>query len=134
MATGKLLQKENSTVHKEVLDANGAYVKSFGDKGKLPLPPGRKFAILTCMDARLDPAKYAGLDQLELNLLQRAAVELLGDLDLQTQPAGDVAQEHIHHFFARRPVDRAIIRLSVPAQRRAARRAVFGGQRVVRGW
>ncbi|MDA1012745.1 MAG: hypothetical protein O3C12_08810 [Proteobacteria bacterium] len=33
---------------------------NFGDKGDLPLPPGRQFAILTCMDARLDPAKYAG--------------------------------------------------------------------------
>jgi carbonic anhydrase len=45
----------------EVLDANNRYVGNFGAKGKLPLPPARHFAILTCMDARLDPAKYAGL-------------------------------------------------------------------------
>ncbi|HKA47115.1 MAG TPA: carbonic anhydrase, partial [Methyloceanibacter sp.] len=37
----------------EVLAANEAYACDFGDKGKLPLPPGRRFAILTCMDARL---------------------------------------------------------------------------------
>jgi len=48
-------------VHTEVLAANEAYAGDFGDKGKLPLPPARRFAILTCMDARLDPAKFAGL-------------------------------------------------------------------------
>jgi carbonic anhydrase len=31
------------------------------DKARLALPPARGFAVLTCMDARLDPAKYAGL-------------------------------------------------------------------------
>ncbi|WP_423866200.1 hypothetical protein [Bradyrhizobium sp.] len=50
-----------STIHNEVVTANGAYASHFGDKGKLALPPARQFAILTCMDARLDPAKYAGL-------------------------------------------------------------------------
>ncbi|MFM8553163.1 MAG: carbonic anhydrase, partial [Acidimicrobiales bacterium] len=41
----------------EVLAANADYVASFGDRGSLALPPARRFAILTCMDARLDPAK-----------------------------------------------------------------------------
>ena len=50
-----------SQILKEVLEANGAYAASFGDKGKLALPPARRFAILTCMDARIDPAKLAGL-------------------------------------------------------------------------
>ena len=50
-----------SKIVNEVLSANQNYVSTFGDKGKLPMPPGRHFAILTCMDARLDPAKYAGL-------------------------------------------------------------------------
>lgn len=49
------------TVRDEVLAANGDYVKAFGDKGNLGLPPARAFAILTCMDARIDPAKLAGL-------------------------------------------------------------------------
>ncbi len=38
-----------STIKNEVLAANQSYVSSFGDKGKLPMPPGRRFAILTCM-------------------------------------------------------------------------------------
>jgi carbonic anhydrase len=45
----------------EVLAANAKYSENFGEKANLPLPPSRHFAILTCMDARLDPAKYAGL-------------------------------------------------------------------------
>ena len=45
------------SVLNEVLDANKKYVESFGEKGKLALPPARQFAVLTCMDARLDPAK-----------------------------------------------------------------------------
>ena len=42
-----------STLVNEVLAANARYAEGFGDKGKLPLPPARRFAILTCMDARL---------------------------------------------------------------------------------
>ena len=49
-----------SQVLGEVLEANAGYVESFGSKSDLALPPARRFAILTCMDARLDPAKYAG--------------------------------------------------------------------------
>ena len=41
-----------SKVLDEVLEANVRYAASFGDKGKMPMPPGRHFAILTCMDAR----------------------------------------------------------------------------------
>ena len=61
-----------STIVKEVLSANDAYVKAFGSKGDLPLPPGRHFAILTCMDARLDPAKYAGLAEGDAHVIRNA--------------------------------------------------------------
>jgi carbonic anhydrase len=43
------------------LTANQSYVEGFGAKGSLATPPARQFAILTCMDARLDPARFAGL-------------------------------------------------------------------------
>ncbi len=56
----------------EVLTANHRYAADFGDKGKLPLPPGRRFAILTCMDARLDPAKYAGLAEGDAHVIRNA--------------------------------------------------------------
>ena len=45
-----------SKVLEEVLSANADYAASFGDKAKLAMPPARRFAVLTCMDARLDPA------------------------------------------------------------------------------
>lgn len=56
----------------EVLAANAAYVKNFGEKGKLALPPARRFAILTCMDARLHPSKYAGLSEGDAHVIRNA--------------------------------------------------------------
>jgi carbonic anhydrase len=61
-----------STILDEVLAANAQYAAHFGDKGNLPLPPGRHFAILTCMDARLDPAKYAGLAEGDAHVIRNA--------------------------------------------------------------
>ena len=55
----------------EVLLANREYTHAF-DKGDLPMPPGRQFAILTCMDARLDPAKYAGLAEGDAHVIRNA--------------------------------------------------------------
>src|SRR5512138_3081578 len=56
----------------EVLEANRHYVASFGSKSKLPMPPARHFAILTCMDARLDPAKFAGLAEGDAHIIRNA--------------------------------------------------------------
>jgi carbonic anhydrase len=61
-----------SQVLDEVLAVNEAYVAAFGDKGTLPLPPARRFAILTCMDARLDPAKFAGLREGDAHVIRNA--------------------------------------------------------------
>ncbi|PPD17440.1 MAG: carbonic anhydrase, partial [Methylobacter sp.] len=58
-----------SSVLNEVLQANQVYSSDF-DKGGLPMPPGRHFAILTCMDARLDPAKYAGLSEGDAHVIR----------------------------------------------------------------
>ena len=60
------------SVLKEVLSANDSYVSSFGNRGSLALPPARQFAILTCMDARLDPAKYAGLSEGDAHVIRNA--------------------------------------------------------------
>ena len=56
----------------EVLAANKAYAESFGETSELALPPARGFAILTCMDARLDPAKYAGLSEGDAHVIRNA--------------------------------------------------------------
>ena len=61
-----------SKVLDEVLSANRSYVSAFAEKGKLAMPPARRFAILTCMDARLDPAKYAGLAEGDAHVIRNA--------------------------------------------------------------
>ena len=61
-----------SKILSDVLAANHAYAASFGEKSKLALPPARGFAILTCMDARLDPAKYAGLAEGDAHVIRNA--------------------------------------------------------------
>lgn len=67
-----LIQQETSKVHKEVIGANEKYASEFGKKGELALPPARSFTILTCMDARLDPAKYAGLAEGDAHVIRNA--------------------------------------------------------------
>lgn len=63
-ATGKLRD--------EVLAANREYAASFGDKAKLGIPPRRHIAMLTCMDARLDPAKFAGFEEGDAHVIRNA--------------------------------------------------------------
>jgi carbonic anhydrase len=60
------------SLYDEVIEANKSYAASFGAKGDLALPPARHFAILTCMDARLDPAKYAGLSEGDAHVIRNA--------------------------------------------------------------
>jgi carbonic anhydrase len=61
-----------SKILTEVLSANESYASTFGAKSNLALPPARGFAILTCMDARLDPAKYAGLAEGDAHVIRNA--------------------------------------------------------------
>ncbi len=61
-----------TNVLQEVLAANQRYSADFGDKAKLGMPPARRFAILTCMDARLDPAKFAGLAEGDAHVIRNA--------------------------------------------------------------
>ncbi len=55
----------------EILAANERYASGFA-KGELPMPPGRRFAVVTCMDARLDPAKYLGLEEGDAHVIRNA--------------------------------------------------------------
>ncbi len=55
----------------ELLANNEVYAASF-DKGSLPMPPGRKVAVVACMDARLDPAGALGLQEGDAHVIRNA--------------------------------------------------------------
>lgn len=90
-----------SKIVSEVLSANAAYASDFGDKGKLPMPPGRRFAVLTCMDARLDPAKYAGLVEGDAHVIRnaggRASDDAIRSLVISYKLLGTKEWFVIHH-------------------------------------
>lgn len=85
----------------EVLAANEAYVAEFGDRANLALPPARRFAILTCMDARLDPAKYAGLAEGDAHVVRnaggRASDDAIRSLVISYKLLGTAEWFVIHH-------------------------------------
>ena len=55
----------------ELLAANDRYAARY-DKGDLPSPPGRRVAILTCMDARLIPSEFLGLEEGDAHVIRNA--------------------------------------------------------------
>jgi carbonic anhydrase len=55
----------------DILAANARYAEGFA-KGDLPAPPARRLALVTCMDARLDPAKFAGLAEGDAHVIRNA--------------------------------------------------------------
>ena len=59
------------SVTDQLIDNNKQYAASF-DKGDLPMPPGRKLAVLACMDARLDPNKILGLEEGDAHVIRNA--------------------------------------------------------------
>lgn len=85
----------------EVLAANNQYAAEFGEKANLALPPARGFAILTCMDARLDPAKYAGLSEGDAHVIRnaggRASDDAIRSLVISYKLLGTKEWFVIHH-------------------------------------
>ena len=94
-----------SKILDEVLAVNKSYARAFGDKANLPMPPGRGFAILTCMDARLDPAKYAGLAEGDAHVIRnaggRASDDAIRSLIISHKLLGTREWFVIHHTDCR---------------------------------
>src|SRR5579871_3287660 len=90
-----------SQILSDVLNANAKYAADFGDKTNLALPPARRFAILTCMDARLDPAKYAGLSEGDAHVIRnaggRASDDAIRSLVISYKLLGTCEFFVIHH-------------------------------------
>jgi carbonic anhydrase len=84
----------------ELLAANERYARDFS-KGDLPMPPGRHVAVLTCMDARLDPAKFLGLNEGDAHVIRnaggRASEDALRSLIISYKLLGTREFLVIHH-------------------------------------
>src|SRR5713226_10363013 len=84
----------------EFHQANAAYASTF-QKAALPMPPARKVAVLTCMDARLDPARFLGLEEGDAHVIRnaggRASEDALRSLTISEQLLGTNSVVVIHH-------------------------------------
>ncbi len=83
-----------------VLEANERYAAGFA-KGDLPMPPARRLAVLTCMDARIDPAKALGLAAGDAHVVRnaggRASDDALRSLVISQQLLGTREVIVLHH-------------------------------------
>ena len=84
----------------DVLAANERYAADFA-KGDLPMPPGRRFAVLTCMDARIDPARALGLAEGDAHVIRnaggRASDDAIRSLVISQELLGTREVLVIHH-------------------------------------
>src|SRR5437588_10521420 len=87
------------SVIEEFRKANEAYAANF-QKGHLPMPPARHVAVVTCMDARLDPAKFLGLQEGDAHVIRNAggrAADAIRSLAISQQLLGTREVIVIHH-------------------------------------
>ena len=84
----------------DVVEANRRFASGF-DRGDAQLPPARPLAILTCIDARLDPAKFLGLDIGDAHVLRnaggRATDDAIRSLLISSWLLGTRGSMVIHH-------------------------------------
>ncbi|KAH9950014.1 carbonic anhydrase [Amylocystis lapponica] len=88
--------------HLDFKRANAEYVAAFGEKGlgDLPLPPAKKLAIVTCMDARLNPYAHLGLKEGEAHIIRNAggvAKEALRSIIISQRFLGTREVAVFHH-------------------------------------
>ena len=86
---------------KHILESNKGYSQSFGDKADLKAPPLRKVAVVTCMDARLDPAKFMGLEEGDAHIIRndggRVTEDVIRSLVISYKLLGTNEWYVIHH-------------------------------------
>jgi carbonic anhydrase len=83
----------------EFIEANSEYARSF-DQGGLGMPPARAVAVVTCMDARLHPAKFLGLKEGDAHVIRNAggrAQDALRSLIISQRLLGTREVAVIHH-------------------------------------
>jgi len=87
------------SVSDELLEANTKYARTF-DRGTLPMPPARRLAIVTCMDARIVPSRQLGLEEGDAHVIRNAggrARDALRSLVISERLLGTNEIAVIHH-------------------------------------
>jgi carbonic anhydrase len=90
---------QKSSVANEFVAANEQYAAQFA-KGHLPMPPGRKVAVVVCMDARIDPARALGLEEGDAHVIRNAggrAEDAIRSLAISQELLGTREIVVIHH-------------------------------------
>jgi carbonic anhydrase len=83
----------------ELVAANTPYAAQF-NKGALPMPPGRRVALVVCMDARIDPAKALGLSEGDAHVIRNAGgrfADAARSLAISQTLLGTQAVAFVHH-------------------------------------
>jgi carbonic anhydrase len=87
-------------VFDEFLRANRSYAERFSG-GDLAMPPSRQVAVLTCMDARLHPSQFLGLDLGDAHVIRnaggRASEDAIRSLVISQRLLGTREIVVIHH-------------------------------------
>jgi carbonic anhydrase len=65
------LEAGGVSVRDEILRANDEFAREF-DRGQLRAPPARRFSVVTCMDARIDPASLLGIAPGDAHVIRNA--------------------------------------------------------------
>lgn len=80
--------------------ANESYAAAF-DRGDVPTPPARRVAVVTCMDARLHPEKFLGLDVGDAHVIRnaggRVSEDAIRSLVISERLLGTTEIVVIHH-------------------------------------
>jgi carbonic anhydrase len=87
------------SVTDELIQNNESYAANFS-KGDLPMPPGKRVAVVACMDARLIPTRALGLDEGEAHVIRNAggrAQDAVRSLVISQRLLGTKEVLVIHH-------------------------------------
>jgi carbonic anhydrase len=94
------LKEADMAITDELVQSNRQYADTF-DQGDLPMPPARHVAVVTCMDARLHPEKFLGLDVGDAHVIRnaggRVSDDALRSLIISSHLLGTNEYVVIHH-------------------------------------
>ena len=84
----------------DLVSNNQRFAEGF-DKGDLPMPPAKQVAIVACMDARMHPETFLGLEMGDAHMIRnaggRASDDAIRSLIISTHLLGTREFAVIHH-------------------------------------